>query len=173
MDAAGIPRSVVVDANVLINLIQVHHLDLLGGLPGWRFLVPPEVEAEIRDPNQSKGLREGIEKGVIERISLQTMTELAIYGDLVRFLGKGEAACLALAQPRGWCVASDERRAFLRQAEERLGQGRVLTTPGILVLAIREGLLSVEEADHLKDRLERCRFRMRFRSFRDILERDG
>ena len=56
-------------------------------------------------------------------------------------------------------------------ARERIGEGRILNTPGILLLAIRAGLLSVDEADVLKARLETHRYRMKFDSFRDVLNR--
>ena len=44
-----------------------------------------------------------------------------------------------------------------------------MTTPGLLVLAIRAGVMSVEEADDAKAILERNRFRMGFRSFREVI----
>ena len=60
-------------------------------------------------------------------------------------MGKGESACIAIAEQREWLVASDERGRFLRIAKERLGEGRILNTPGLFVLGIRAGLLSVED----------------------------
>lgn len=83
--------------------------------------------------------------------------------------GRGEAACLSMAERRGWLVASDERGRFLRMARKRIGEGRILNTPGLLVLAIRSGVLSVDDADVLKARLETHRFKMKFDSFRDVL----
>ena len=90
-------------------------------------------------------------------------------------MGRGEAACLSMAEQRGWLAAVDERGRFLRLARERLGEGRILNilnTPGILLLAIHAGLVSVDEADVLKARLETHRYRMRFDSFRDVLDPD-
>lgn len=84
-------------------------------------------------------------------------------------LGSGEAACLALAQSRGWLIASDERRVFFREVVRRLGPGSILNTAGLFVLAIHSGAITVDEADDAKALLERHRFRMRFASFRDVL----
>ena len=162
-------RVVVTDANVLINLIHVGRLGLLGTLPGYKFVVPPEVEAEVRIPAQAQELAHAFDVGHVERTSFSGIEELEAYAELVRTIGRGEAACLAMAQVRGWYVASDERRRFLRHAEERLGPGRVLNTAGIFVLAIRAGVLTVEEADQHKCALEEHRFKMRFSSFRDLL----
>ena len=162
-------RIVVTDANVLINLIHVGRLGLLGTLPGYRFVVPPEVEAEVSAPEQAEALARGFDAGHIDRISFSGTEELKVYAELVQTVGKGEAACLAMAQVRGWYVASDERRRFLRLARGRVGPGRVLNTAGIFVLAIRAGPLTVAEADQHKRTLEEHRFKMRFSSFRDVL----
>jgi predicted nucleic acid-binding protein len=88
-------------------------------------------------------------------------------------MGAGEAASLALAVQMGWAVASDEKRAFRREALARLGPGRILTTPGLYVLAIRAGLLSVAEAGADKARLDACKFRMGFSSFGDLISRES
>ncbi len=84
-------------------------------------------------------------------------------------MGSGEASCIALAQSRGLYLASDERRAFLREVRARIGETRLLTTPGIFVLAIRAWLLTVEAADAAKKVLEQRRFTMRFASFADVI----
>ena len=41
--------------------------------------------------------------------------------DHVRHLGRGEAACLVLAEKNGWTVASDEKGRFRREAVARIG----------------------------------------------------
>jgi NAD(P)-dependent dehydrogenase (short-subunit alcohol dehydrogenase family) len=58
---------------------------------------------------------------------------------------------------------------FPEGALARLGPRRILTTPGLYVLAIRGGVVSVEEADGDKVTLEACRFKMDFASFRDLV----
>jgi hypothetical protein len=76
---------------------------------------------------------------------------------------------LALAARSSALVASDEKRQFLREAQRRLGPGRILNTPGLFLLAIRRGALTVEEADAAKAVLERHRFQMTFKSFRELV----
>ena len=169
MAAPSEARVVVTDANVLINLIHVGRLGLLGALVAYEFVVPPEVEAEVRIPAQAQELTHAFDAGHVERTQFLGIEELEAYAELVQTIGRGEAACLAIAQVRGWYVASDERRRFLRLARERIGRGRVLNTAGIFVLAIRAGLLTAEEADQDKRVLEGYRFKMRFPSFRDVL----
>ena len=169
MGREGRTRVVVTDANVLINLIHVNRLEILGKLPGFEFVISDEVAAEVNIAGQAEALGSAVDAGHVGRVSFRGTEELELYAEHIQVLGRGEAACLAMAEVHGWYVASDERRRFLRLAEERLGPGRILNTPGIYVLAIRAGLISAEQADADKLVLERHRFTMRFESFREVL----
>lgn len=161
---------VVTDANILINLIHIGSLSILGSLAQFDFVVPDEVVAEILDGEQSRALQEAIDAGHLARVGFQDTEELTAFAALASFLGKGESACLALAHQRGWWVASDEGGAFRREAQQRLGAGRLVNTPGLLLSAIRAGVLTVDDADQAKTVLEQHRFRVKFKSFRDLLE---
>lgn len=160
---------VVTDANILINLLHISRLSILGRLTQFEFVVPDEVVAEILNDDQAQALQAAIDAQHVARVSFQDTEELTAFAALASFLGKGESACLALAQQRDWWVASDEGGAFRREAQQRLGPGRLLNTPGILLSAIRAGVLTVEEADEAKAVLEQHRFRVRFGSFRELL----
>jgi len=162
-------RVVLTDTSILINFLHLDRLDLLGDLPGYEFLVPDHVFEEIRDPGQREHLEMGVRSGFFIILFISDLEEIDSYARFHRFLGQGESACLAVALRRGYFVASDERGIFLRTAMEAIGQERVLTTPDLLVLSIRAGLATVEEADGWKAVLETNRFRMRFSSFREIL----
>src|SRR4051794_30924742 len=134
---------VVADANILINLYHAGELSLLERLPGFEFMVPLEVDAEITDAKQRRQLDELFARGVVRREALATPGELTIYAELRATMGSGEAACIALAQSRGMYLASDERSAFLREAKARVGESKLLNTPGLFVLAVRAGLLTI------------------------------
>ena len=162
-------RLVLVDTNVLLNLAFVNRLDLLSSLSHLAFCVPQEVLAEVVSPREKILAEEAIRSGHLQEITFSEVSELALFAELTRSLGMGEASCLALAVHRGAFVASDEKRAFLREAEARLGPGRVLNTPGLLLLAIRKGLLTVQEADGMKHVQESKRFKMTFGSFGELL----
>lgn len=168
--ASGSSAAVVVtDANILINLMRVGRLALLGTLTSFEFVLPAEVVAEITDPGQREQLEAVLLRGEVRTVVLEEIAELTTYAELRGVMGKGEAACLALAEARGWIVASDEKKRFRREVIARLGEERLVTTAGLFVLAIRAGLLSVEEADQAKEVLARHRFRMKFASFRDLI----
>ena len=164
-------RTAALDASVLINFLRLERLDILAAIGDIDFVVPEQVVEEITVPQQIQTLNAAIRGGQLRSERSTTPDELASYAYFRQFMGRGEAACLSIAEQRGWLVAVDERGRFLRIARERIGEGRILNTPGILLLAIRAGLLSVDEADVLKARLETHRYRMKFNSFRDVLDR--
>lgn len=107
--------------------------------------------------------------GYLTQTAITDLAEMLTYADLRRSLGQGEAACLAIADHRGFLVASDETRAFRREAVARIGEERLLTTPDLISRTIRAGITTVEEADTWKLKLAKKRFQMTFTSFRDIL----
>lgn len=160
-------RLVLVDANILFNLAFVDRLSLLGALTDLDFRAPVEVLAEV--VSEREQVEKSLRQGHLAEATFSDVAELALFVELRLSLGMGEAACLALAVHREGLVASDEKRAFRREAETRLGPGRILNTPGLLVLSIRRGLLTFEEADAIKRTLELKRFRMKFGSFRELL----
>ena len=163
------PQIVVTDTNVLINLIYVDWLSVLGSLDSYDFIVVDEVLAEITRQEQEVAVAAALKEGHLSSVRLEEVEGLALFSELVQILGRGEAASLALAVVREYAIACDEKRVFKREATSRLGANRILTTPGIFVLALRQGLISIEDADHMKDVLEANRFRMAFSSFKDIL----
>ena len=167
MSSAGITATVALDASVLINFLVIDRIDLLGALPGIEFVIPEQVAAEVNRPAQVQILQDSIQSGHVRMVGTETPTELSEMGRLRRLVGHGEAACVALAASHGFLIACDERGPFLRLAEERLGRGRIVTTPGLMVLAIRAGLITVEQADDMKATLDQHRFRMPFGSFRE------
>jgi predicted nucleic acid-binding protein len=162
-------RVVVTDANVVINFI---HAGMLGDLPAMvnmDFLVTDEVYEEVTRPEQRQILDAALATGTWSRESMFEPDSIALFATLAVIMGRGEAASLALAVTRRCLVASDERRVFLREARARLGAGRIVDTPGLLLLAIRRGTLTVADADRTKALLETRSFRMKFTSFADLL----
>jgi predicted nucleic acid-binding protein len=162
-------RVVVTDTNILINLMHIDGLDLLGKLPPYSFVVPEQAVKEVNVPAQATALQAALTSGLLEEVQLTDIPELTVYAELVQTLGIGEAACLSLAQCRGWLIASDEKRKFYRETVARLGTGRLLNTAGILIHAIKLGVITVEEADQAKALLEQRNFVLKFASFRDVL----
>ena len=145
MNAVNPKYMVATNASVLTNLMHVDRLDLLGALADYEFVVPPEVEAEIRVPDHSQALARAFDADHIRRRAFTSTDELALYVEHTHVIGRGEAACLAMAEVQSWYVASDEQHKFLKLVKVRLGLGRILNTPGIFELAIRANLITAEE----------------------------
>jgi len=141
---------------------------MAASLPDYEFVVVDAVVQEITDEQQAAILQRAFDDNQLRKESLTEPEALALFSELVQVMGRGEAASLALAAGRDWYLACDEKRVFRRKAVELLGEDRLLTTPGIFVLCIRAGLLTFEEADRMKTVLEGKRFRMTFKSFRDV-----
>ncbi len=164
-------RIVVTDANVLINLTHVGRLEMCARLPGYEFVVPDHVRGEIKDATQLASLDDAIRRGVFRIETITNLDSVALYAALTVRIGRGEAACLTLAVERGWIVASDDRKRFRREAETRIGRDRIIGIKELYLLAIGAGLLDFDEADADKALLERRRFTMDFKSFRDLVTR--
>ena len=159
---------VVTDANVLINFCHIGQLPLLGALTPYRFVVPVEVINEITEPAQRADVASALAQGVLAEIVIDSIEALALFGTLHDLMGRGEAACLALAVTEGWMIASDEKRRFRREAVERIGAARIADTASLLRHAISIERVSVAEADGFKAILETRRFVMPFASFGDL-----
>ncbi len=142
---------------------------MVAALPDYEFVIVDAVVEEITDEQHAAALQTAFEQNYLRKESLTEPGALALFAELAQVMGRGEAASLALAAGTDWYLACDEKRLFRRKAIEILGEDRLLTTPGIIVLWIRQGLISIEEADRLKEILETKRFKMTFGSFREVL----
>lgn len=162
-------RIVLTDSNVLINLMHVSRLGLLRAIPAHEFVVPDHVREEITNVEQSAVLDRAIGDGWLKVEAITDLAAIAVFTELITHIGRGEAACIAIAALRGWSLASDEKGRFRREAEARVGSARILGTVDVFVLAIRAGLLTIDEADADKFVLESRRFKVAFKSFRELI----
>jgi predicted nucleic acid-binding protein len=162
--------NVSTDACILINLLRVHRLDLLGAVPPYVFHVPTEALGEITYPDQLAELKEALDRGWIRETHLEEIDELQIFARANEQLGAGESACLALALVRNWILGTDDSKGVKWKKVISAPGIQVLNTPGILLLAIRQGILTVQHADKIKAELEVNRFRMAFGSFQQLVD---
>ena len=157
--------NVACDACVLINFLNVGRIGILGELPQYRFWIPDAVDDEVTKPEQRRGLDTAYRQQIVYPADAPRIEEIRVFTRLTRSMGKGEAACLAAAQCRGWMLASDEKGKFKTMAVKGIGQERIIGTAGILRAAIRNGSITVSQADEIKDDMEGHAFKMSFRSF--------
>jgi len=167
---------VVADTSVLINFLKIDRMDLVGRYPG-RLLATDHVQSELADdyPEQRARYEAAVTGGFLDTCSVTDPAEVSLFGRLgpgVR-LGAGECSAIAVALSRGFAIAIDDNRAIkiaLREAELAGKRLIVLRTQDIVVALIRASALTVEEADRVKAEWEqRHRFRLKVRSFQDLL----
>lgn len=174
MKEAADPRArVVCDTCILVNFACIERLDLLIGHPDYWFVVPEQVLDEMTEPRQRSSMEAALANGGLELIVSIDLEEITRAVDLRRHMDRGEAVAFAVAEHRGWLIATDEGRRTRRMIVEQLGAARLLTTPAILLSCIRAEVIRVADADALKKTLERFRFRMAFESFGDLIAETG
>jgi predicted nucleic acid-binding protein len=116
------------------------------------------VVREVTRPPAVTALQRAIEDGSVGTTSID-MTLPAEQDALVRFdrvpafRGRGDAEVLAVAVERGYLICSDDP-AVRRSATAELGRGRVAGSLDILVWAVSEKRLSVQDAEQLFHRLD-------------------
>jgi len=169
MSAPAVTTVVITDTNVLINFLHIGQLALLGELPAYRFQLPAEVLQELTDPGQRVAVDNAIAAGQLDLLVIDALDALALYGDLRDLMGRGEAACLALAATTGCYLASDEKKRFRRKAIELIGEARILGTEDLLLEAIRCDRITVAQADGYKVVLAENRYKMPFASLAERL----
>lgn len=163
------PKIVVADASVLINFANIDRFDLLGSLPKYEVVVPNEVGAEITRPVQAERFTAAVVAGYLRFEDSTDPTEIALAAAIRQDLDIGEAACLAMAEHRGWSIACDERGSYLNLALGRVGASRMLDTSGLIVHAVRSNVLTLSEADGLLLQLAQHKFVKPFTSFKEFL----
>src|SRR5439155_922727 len=141
--------------------------------PHLRFFLTDHVRVEVTEyyPDQFARLEAILSDGSLQQLTVNTPEELEIFAALIleRRLGPGECAAIAAAVYRGCGIAIDDRGA-IKQVARFYPDIRVETTQSIVVGLIRSDILTIAEADVLKDRWQNHhRFRLPFRSFREVL----
>ncbi|MFQ6059275.1 MAG: DUF3368 domain-containing protein [Anaerolineae bacterium] len=164
----------VVNNTVLSNFAGVGRLDMLREVLG-SFCVPTQVYSEVLT-GIAVGyafltlVRDQVLDTSAERwifvIELKA-NELALYNRLLATLGKGEAACLAIAKSRGWGLLTDDKKARKIAEQESV---RLSGTLGVLRLGVKRGCFSLSEADEVLKAMIEKGYRSPFRSIGQLLE---
>ena len=167
---------VVADTSVLINFLRIDRMDLIGAHPA-SFIATDHVAAEIADtyPEQQARYAAALNAAQITEQRIDDPAELEIFLRLAAKgrLGAGERAAIAVALNRGCALAIDDSRAIRRALEEAGIAGNpliILRTQDIVVQIIRDGALTIEAADAIRDDwANNHRFKLKIASFADLL----
>ena len=171
-EPSGRDDDVATDTSLLLNFLRLDRIDILDQLPGFRFLVLNHVVAEVTEPVQAERLARGLAEGQLSEFELTDLDAILDYDNLRQVLGDGEAATIAAAASEGMILGMDEKGRARREAEIRLGLGRLLNTPGILVHAVHAGTLTIAQAEQLRLQLAGERFVIK-ETIEELLEQTG
>ncbi len=161
----------ILDTSVLINFLKIDRCDLLGSHPRYSFLVPDEVADEVTAdfPDQRACLAAALEAGHLERTTVTSVSELETAARLKAVkVGVGESAAIAAAICRGLPVALQDDRAT-KKGRKISSSLVAVTTETIMVDLIIAGTMTVAEADGLKARWTTLRFKIKAKSFGELL----
>lgn len=166
------PVILVTDTSVLVNFLRVDRMDLIRAVSP-RFLVTEHAATEITEVYGEQVARfdAALAAGCFEICRVEAEAALDLFGHLTATtrLGVGESATIAHALAIGAGVAIDDRRAR-NEALRISSELSILSTADLVVLMIREHLLTVGQADKVKyDWAENHRFRLKISSFADLL----
>ena len=161
----------VSDASVLINFLRIDRMDLIAAV-SYEFIATDHVADEISEAYLEQRVRyqAALDRGAVAQVSLTDPDELELFAMLAASgrLGKGECSAIACAIHRGYALAIDDRRAT-REATAR-SDLEIVRTQDLIVSMINQNLLSIVEADVIKDEWEqRHRFRLTISSFAELL----
>lgn len=163
---------VITDTSVLVNFLVLDQAALLARLPDHRFVVTEHVRAEITDhyQDQLQRLEAAFAAGILEEIRVTDLPEVQLFAQLTATgLGIGECSAIAVTAHRNLSLAIDDKRAVkkLKNAGYNL---TIHSTETIVVLLIQHAVLTVQEADAMKQEWElHHRFRLPFGSFAERL----
>lgn len=133
---------VLLDNTVLTNFALVGRPDLVFSLWGAKCMTTTAVMSEYKAGVISRGLPADSWKGLVQWTLHPA--EQAFADGLPPQLGAGERSCIAVAVHHQALFASDDAKA--RQEAKRHGIA-VTGTLGIMVLSVRQGLLSLDEGN--------------------------
>ena len=164
----------IVNSTVLSNFAAIGRLDLLRDTAAPLYL-PVEVYHELLDGQMAGyAFYDDIEQHIVPfapagwlRLVTMTEDELQLSASLPARLHQGERACLCIARQRGWGILTDDRAA----RKQAIAWGIPLSgTIGVLLLAIQDGRLAVDEGNALlSEMIERANYRSPTTDLRSLL----
>jgi len=157
------------DTCILINFALVDRVDLLTAVTELKLCIPLDVWAEMERPDLKSVVEAYINSGHLHLVQLDSPEELALFATYNQVLGKGESACLAIAETRGWAIATDESKDRKWRRSIAGKNLQIFNTQALILRSIRAGRIDVKEADAIKAVLEANRFRLPINSFADLL----
>lgn len=163
---------VITDTSVLINFLVLDQTGLFARLPNHRFVVTDHVRAEVTHhfTEQLQRLEAAFAAGILEEIHVTDLQEVQLFAQFTATgLGVGECSAIAVAAHHKLALAIDDKRAVKKLKNAGLNL-TIHSTESIVVLFIQHSVLTIAEADAMKQDWEQNhRFRLAFDSFAERL----
>ena len=140
-----VKEGVIVDNTVLSNFALIGREDILSKVLKNNFFVTEEVIEELKR-GENRGILPGRDWHWVKILKIESSQEDFLFRLFTTSLGKGESSCLSIAISRNLRVLTDDLDA--RKLAQRRGIP-VSGTIGILVEAVRTGILSVDEGNEM------------------------
>jgi predicted nucleic acid-binding protein len=173
---AGAPI-LILDTSVLINFLAIDRARLLSSLAS-PVLITSHIVAEVAAdyPDQQARLAAALQAGYLKEIEVIDLAELALFAELVsrdsskrKRLGEGECSAIAVAVHRGYHLGIEDRQA-IKQVKERYPTVVIRQTQHLMVELIQAKLLTVTEADQIKQTWSaEHRFDLKLATFADLV----
>lgn len=138
----------VLDASLLLSLGKAGQLRLLLETAELDLFITPTVLGQLLSDDTRRPVEEAILAGRISvvHISSDDPAELDAVAEWSESVDEGEAESIALGVTRGWLVGLEDRAAQ-RAIRRRGGNPGWVSCADLLVLAVRAGRRTLEEAD--------------------------
>jgi predicted nucleic acid-binding protein len=159
---------------MLSNFAAIGRLDLLRDTASPLYL-PTDVYDEVT-AGQMAGFAfyDDIEKHITPfapdgwlHLIAPTDAEVQLFASLPARLHRGEVACLCIARQRGWGFLTDDRAA---RQQAQIWNIPLSGTVGVLLLAIQDGRLSVDEGNALlRAMMDKAHYRSPTTDLRQLL----
>ncbi len=156
--ASSTDRDVATDTSLLLNFLRIDRTEILGALRGFRFHIINHVVNEVRQEAHAARLNAALTRGYVAEFALTDLVAIVDYNKLRLNLGDGEAATIAAGARLRWVIGLDEKGRARREAVARVGRENLINTVGVLLHAVRTGLLTLDQAERIRGELaaQRC-----------------
>lgn len=174
--------SLFFDNDCISAFLWVREESLLDKLYSGKIVIPQEVYTELSHPHTQQ-LKQRVDQMIasgsaeLAQISVDS-EEYKTYSKLAldsssgnKLIGKGEAACIAMAKEQGGVLASNNLRDIMTYVTE-YGLTHI-TTGDILHKALEEGLITQAEGEVIWGNMLAKRRKLGFSSFSDYITSKG
>lgn len=160
-----VKEGVIVDNTVLSNFALIGREDILSKVLKNNFFITEEVLEELKR-GENRGILPRRDWRWIEILKIESSQEDFLFRLFTASLGKGESSCLSVAISRNFKVLTDDLDA--RKLAQRRGIP-VSGTIGVLVEAVRTGILSLDEGNAILSKMTAKGYFSPFETLNELL----